>query len=195
MKSGEVDAVLIATPHYLHPVLAIKALNSGLHTLVETPAGVYTKAVREMNEVTAKSDKVFGMMFNQRTNPLYKKLKKMIEDGELGKLRRVNWIITNWYRTQNYYDSGSWRATWEGEGGGVLLNQSPHQIDLIQWLCDMPTKVMVTALTVNITTSKLKTMLQHTLNSRAVQQSCLLPPQAMHPVATVLKFRAHAVRL
>ncbi len=142
MKSGEVDAVLIATPHYLHPVLAIKALNFGLHTLVEKPAGVYTKAVREMNEVASKSDKVFGMMFNQRTNPLYIKLKKMIEDGELGELRRVNWIITNWYRTQSYYDSGSWRATWEGEGGGVLLNQSPHQIDLVQWLCGMPTKVM-----------------------------------------------------
>lgn len=142
MKSGEVDAVLIATPHYLHPVLAIKALNAGVHTLVEKPAGVYTKAVREMNEVAKKSDKVFGMMFNQRTNPLYIKLKKMIEDGELGELRRVNWIITNWYRTQSYYDSGSWRATWEGEGGGVLLNQSPHQIDLVQWLCGMPTKVM-----------------------------------------------------
>ncbi len=142
MASGEVDAVMVETPHYLHPTYAIMALNMGLHALIEKPAGVYTKAVREMNEVADKSDKVFGVMFNQRTNPLYKKLKELIDNGEVGEIRRVSWIITDWYRTQRYYDSGSWRATWEGEGGGVLLNQSPHQIDMLQWLCGMPVKVM-----------------------------------------------------
>ena len=94
-----------------------------------------------MNEAAAKSDKVFGLMFNQRTNPLYQKVKDLIDSGELGELRRVNWIITDWFRTQSYYDSGSWRATWAGEGGGVLLNQDPHQLDLLQWLCGMPQKV------------------------------------------------------
>ena len=141
MKSDDVDAVLVATPHYLHPVYATEALNAGKHVLIEKPAGVYAKAVRELNALADKSDKVFGVMFNQRTNPLYQKLKELIDSGEIGEIRRVNWIITDWYRTQQYYDSGSWRATWSGEGGGVLLNQSPHQLDLIQWLCGVPKKV------------------------------------------------------
>ena len=141
IKSDDIDAVLVATPHYLHPVYAMEALKADKHVMVEKPAGVYAKAVSELNAMADKSNKVFGVMFNQRTNPLYKKLKKLIDDGELGEITRVNWIITNWYRTQNYYDSGSWRATWEGEGGGVLLNQAPHQLDLIQWLCGVPSKV------------------------------------------------------
>ena len=141
MESGLVDAVLVATPHYLHPPLVISALAHDLHVISEKPAGVYTKAVREMNEVAAKSDKTFAIMFNQRTNCVYRKMKEIISSGELGQIRRTNWIITNWYRSQSYYDSGSWRATWDGEGGGVLLNQCPHQLDLLQWLCGMPTKV------------------------------------------------------
>lgn len=136
-----VDAVLVATPHYDHPSIAIKALNQGYHVLIEKPAGVYTKQVREMNEVAKQTDRVFGIMYNQRTNPLYQKLKDMIEAGELGEIRRTNWIITNWYRSQSYYNSGGWRATWAGEGGGVLLNQDPHQLDLWQWTCGMPKRV------------------------------------------------------
>lgn len=141
IKSDDIDAVLVAVPHYLHPVYGMEALKADKHVMVEKPAGVYAKAVSELNAMADKSDKVFGVMFNQRTNPLYKKLKELIDDGELGEITRVNWIITNWYRTQQYYDSGSWRATWEGEGGGVLLNQAPHQLDLIQWLCGVPSKV------------------------------------------------------
>lgn len=141
INSGEVDAIIIATPHYFHPEYAIKGFAAGLHVLSEKPAGVYTKQVREMNEAAAKSDRVFGLMFNQRTNPLYQKVKSLIDTGELGEITRVNWIITDWFRTQSYYDSGSWRATWGGEGGGVLLNQDPHQLDLLQWLCGMPSKV------------------------------------------------------
>lgn len=132
-RSGEIDGVLICTPHYDHPKMTIEALEAGLHVLVEKPAGVYTKQVREMNEVAAKSGKVFGIMYNQRTNPLYAKLKELISSGELGEVRRTNWIITNWYRPQAYYNSGGWRATWAGEGGGVLINQDPHQLDLWQW--------------------------------------------------------------
>ncbi len=135
------DAVLIATPHYLHPEFVIYALEHGIHAISEKPAGVYTKQVKEMNEVAKKSDKVFAIMLNQRTNCVYRKLHEMIESGELGQLKRVNWIITDWYRTQSYYDAAGWKATWDGEGGGVLLNQSPHQLDLLQWLCGMPTKV------------------------------------------------------
>lgn len=141
MSSGEVDAVLIATPHYDHPTLAIEGFKHGLHVLIEKPAGVYTKQVKEMNEAALKSDKVFGIMYNQRTNPLYQKLKDLIQSGELGEIKRTIWIITNWYRPQSYYNSGGWRATWAGEGGGVLLNQDPHQLDLWQWTCGMPKRV------------------------------------------------------
>ena len=141
IDSGTCDAVLVATPHYLHPEFVIYALEHGIHALSEKPAGVYTKQVREMNEVAAKSDAVFAIMLNQRTNCVYRKLHDMIESGELGAMKRVNWIITDWYRTQAYYDAAGWKATWDGEGGGVLLNQSPHQLDLLQWLCGLPTKV------------------------------------------------------
>ncbi|MCR2802403.1 Gfo/Idh/MocA family protein [Paenibacillus soyae] len=140
MDSGLVDGVLIATPHYSHPELAIACFERGLHVLVEKPAGVYTKQVREMNEAAARTDVKFSMMYNQRTNPLYQKLKDLVDSGELGEIRRTNWIITNWYRSQSYYDSGTWRATWAGEGGGVLLNQDPHQLDLWQWTISMMPK-------------------------------------------------------
>jgi len=133
LRSGAVDGVILCTPHYEHAGQAIEAFANGLHVLVEKPAGVYTKQVREMNEAAAASGKVFGIMYNQRTNPLYAKLKELIAAGELGEIRRTNWIITNWYRTQSYYNSGGWRATWAGEGGGVLINQDPHQLDLWQW--------------------------------------------------------------
>ncbi len=141
IDSGICDAVLIAVPHYQHPVLAMRAFEKGLHVMCEKPAGVYTKIVREMNEAAKKSGKVFGMMFNQRTNCVYRKMHELVHSGELGAIKRVNWIITDWYRTQSYYDSGSWRATWDGEGGGVLLNQCPHNLDLIQWICGMPSRV------------------------------------------------------
>ena len=141
IDSGCCDAVLIATPHYFHPDFVIYALQHGLHALSEKPAGVYTRQVREMNEIARKSDKVFAIMFNQRTNCVYRKLHEMIRSGELGAMKRMNWIITDWYRTQAYYDAAGWKATWDGEGGGVLLNQCPHQLDLLQWLCGMPVKV------------------------------------------------------
>lgn len=141
IDSSVCDAVLIAVPHYQHPELTIRALRSKKHVLCEKPAGVYTKQVREMNEEAEKSGMVFAMMFNQRTNCIYRKMHEMLTSGELGAIKRVNWIITDWYRTQAYYDSGSWRATWDGEGGGVLLNQCPHNLDLLQWLCGMPKRV------------------------------------------------------
>ena len=141
IDSGLCDAVLIAVPHYQHPVLAEQACAKGLHVVCEKPAGVYTNAVREMNAAADRAGKTFGMMFNQRTNCVYRKMHQMVESGELGDLKRVNWIITDWYRTQIYYDSGDWRATWAGEGGGVLLNQCPHQLDLLQWICGLPKRV------------------------------------------------------
>ena len=142
IDNADVDAVIVAVPHYSHPSLSIRALNRGLHVICEKPAGVYTKQVKEMNAVAEKSKGLFTMMYNQRTNPLYIKMHDMVQSGKIGEIRRVNWLITNWFRTQYYYDSGTWRATWKGEGGGVLLNQCPHQLDLLQWICGMmPSKV------------------------------------------------------
>ena len=141
LQSGLVDAVLIAVPHYLHPVMAIKCFEHKIHVITEKPAGVYARQVREMNEAAAKSGVKFGIMFNQRTNPLYAKARQIVQSGQLGQTKRLVWIITNWYRTQAYYDSGSWRATWGGEGGGVLLNQAPHNLDLWQWIFGMPKRV------------------------------------------------------
>ena len=140
-KSGSIDAVLVATPHYFHPPLAMEAFHYNLHVMIEKPAGVYTQQVREMNEAAANADVTFGIMFQQRTNSTFQKMRQMVKDGELGELKRTHWIITNWYRSQAYYNTSNWRATWRGEGGGVLLNQCPHNLDLWQWICGMPSKV------------------------------------------------------
>ncbi len=141
INSGLCDAVIIATPHYDHPPIGIEALKAGIHVMSEKPAGVYTKQVNEIIEVAKNCDATYAIMFNQRTNCIYRKVKEIVEGGEYGELKRVSWIITDWYRTQAYYNSGGWRATWAGEGGGVMLNQCPHQLDLWQWICGMPSKI------------------------------------------------------
>ncbi|MBR6709687.1 MAG: Gfo/Idh/MocA family oxidoreductase [Clostridia bacterium] len=142
LDSGLCDAILVEVPHYQHPEMVIACLERGLHVICEKPARVYTKQVREMNEVAKKSNAHVAMMFNQRTYCVYRKMREIVQSGGIGELQRVNWIITDWYRTQSYYDSGSWRATWRGEGGGVLINQCPHQIDLVQWVVgEMPVEV------------------------------------------------------
>ncbi len=141
LDSGLIQACMIEVPHYGHPEAAIACMRRGVHVCVDKPAGVYTKQIREMNEEAKKHNVVFAMMFNQRTNHIYRKLHELVNSGKYGKLRRANWLITNWYRPQAYYDSGDWRATWSGEGGGVLMNQCPHQLDLWQWICGMPKSV------------------------------------------------------
>ncbi len=142
LDSGMLDACLVAVPHYDHPRYAMECMQRGIHVMVEKPAGVYTRQVREMNEEADRHPEVvFGLMFNQRTNCVYRKMRELVQSGRYGQIRRTNWIITDWYRPQAYYNSGSWRATWAGEGGGVLLNQCPHQLDLWQWICGMPVKV------------------------------------------------------
>ncbi|MCL2411406.1 MAG: Gfo/Idh/MocA family oxidoreductase [Treponema sp.] len=141
IKNADIDAVLIAVPHYQHPEITIKAFNRGLHVLCEKPAGVYTKQILQMNEIAAKSGKVFAIMYNQRTNSLYKKAHELVKSGNYGSIMRTSWIITNWFRSDSYYASGGWRGSWDGEGGGVLINQCPHQLDLFQWICGMPKSV------------------------------------------------------
>lgn len=141
LQSGLTDGVVIATPHKEHPPIAVDAFRAGQHVLTEKPAGVSTRAVREMNAAARDSGRVFAIMFNQRTDPLYARAREIVQSGKLGEPKRLNWMITNWYRTQAYYDSGDWRATWNGEGGGVLLNQAPHNLDLWQWIFGMPKRL------------------------------------------------------
>jgi predicted dehydrogenase len=142
LASGDVDAVVTTVPHYLHPEMGIAALESGVHALIDKPAGVYTGQAQALIDAAAEHpDLTFGIMFNQRMNPLYRRIKEIVEAGEIGRIRRSAWIITTWWRPQGYYDSSDWRATWGGEGGGVLVNQAPHQLDLWQWICGVPRTV------------------------------------------------------
>lgn len=149
-KSGEIDAVLIETPHYFHPIILKDAIDANLHVMSDKPAGVYTKAVREAAEYAKQKPELkCALLLNQRTSKVYKAAKEIVESGELGNLKRIVWIITNWYRPQAYYDQGGWRGTWNGEGGGVLINQDPHQLDLFTWLAgEKITKVWAKAKTV-----------------------------------------------
>ena len=142
LDSGLIEACLVVTPHYDHPRYAIECMKRGIHVLVDKPVGVYTKQVKEMNAMADAHPEVkFGVMFCLRTIEVYQKLHELMQSGEYGEMRRMSWIITTWYRPQAYYDSGSWRATWAGEGGAVLMNQCPHQLDLLQWICGVPSKV------------------------------------------------------
>jgi len=139
--AGKIDAILIATPHYFHAPIGIAALKAGLHVLVEKPIAVHKADAEKL--LAAHTDKklVLGAVFNQRTDPYYLKIRELVRGGELGEVRRVNWIVTHWFRTEAYYASSAWRATWAGEGGGVLLNQCPHNLDMFQWLFGMPVRV------------------------------------------------------
>ena len=141
IKSGSCDAVLIATPHFDHTPLGIAALKQGLHVLMEKPISAQKADCEKLIRAHQDESVVFAAMFNQRSNPQYQKILQMLSDGTLGRVRRFSWTITDWFRPQSYFDSGGWRATWAGEGGGVLLNQSPHQLDLLQWLFGMPDQV------------------------------------------------------
>jgi predicted dehydrogenase len=141
LGSGLIDAVLIATPHFSHTPLGIAALQAGFHVLVEKPISVHKTDCERLIAAYQPGRQLFAAMFNQRTDPFYAKLRDLIRTGELGVLRRIQWTVTNWFRSEAYYNSGGWRATWAGEGGGVLLNQCPHNLDLWQWLFGMPDSV------------------------------------------------------
>jgi predicted dehydrogenase len=146
LEKEALDGIVIATPHYFHTPISIDAMKQGIHVMTEKPIGVHVKDARKMiaayqEAKKTKADLVFAIMFMQRTYGFWRKIKSLIDEGDLGKLVRASWIITDWYRTQTYYDSGGWRATWRGEGGGVLLNQCPHNLDLYQWFTGMPKRV------------------------------------------------------
>lgn len=143
IASGNCDAVITTVPHYLHHEMSIYAIEHGIHVICEKPAGVRAKDVQKMIDcANAHPEVSFGIMFNQRTNKLYQKIREIVQSGEMGQIRRSNWIINTWWRPDSYYKQSAWRATWGGEGGGVLVNQAPHQLDLWQWICGVPNKVI-----------------------------------------------------
>ena len=141
LKSDDIDAGIVDVPHRLHTDVAKMALDEGKHVLVEKPIDITVSKAISLNRAAEKSDRVFGIVFNQRTNPIFQKARELVKSGQIGDIKSTVWIITNWFRTQSYYNSGDWRATWSGEGGGVLLNQAPHNLDLWQWICGMPDSV------------------------------------------------------
>lgn len=144
LQNSDCDAVIVATEHYFHPTIAKAAFLQHKHVLSEKPIGVFQHEIEDMIKTAKNAGKAFGIMFNQRTNPLFRKAKELVESGELGLKKRLVWQTTNWYRTQSYYESSPWRASWHGEGGGVLMNQAPHQLDLLQWIFGMPSSVYAT---------------------------------------------------
>ena len=142
LASGQVDALVVATPHYDHVPLGVAALEAGVHVLVEKPLAVHVADGQQLLDAhDRRPDLVLGFMANQRTDPRYRFLKQLLDQGELGAVHRISWTITDWFRTDAYYASSSWRATWAGEGGGVLINQCPHQLDLLCWLFGTPSRV------------------------------------------------------
>lgn len=141
INSGEVDAVIVSTPHYDHTTIGIQVLQAGLHLMVEKPISVHKADCERLIAAHTDPSRKFAAMFNQRTEPRYQRVRRLLKSGDWGEIRRVNWIVTDWFRTETYYRSGGWRATWAGEGGGVLMNQCPHNLDMLQWLCGMPSKV------------------------------------------------------
>ena len=146
INSGEIDAIHICTPHFSHTTIGVQALEAGLHVMVEKPLSVHKADCQRLIDAYEKTGgtagkQVFAAMFNQRTNPVFRKLKDLIDSGETGAVRRIAWQLTDWFRTEFYYASGGWRATWKGEGGGVLLNQCPHNLDLFWWLFGKPDQV------------------------------------------------------
>src|SRR2546426_4269736 len=142
VQSREVDAVIIATPHYQHTTLGIAALEAGVHLMVEKPISAHKADAERLIAVAKKHpDRIFAGMFQLRVEPRYLKIRNLIQSGELGDIVRLSWIITDWYRTEAYYASGGWRATWRGEGGGVLLNQCLHNLDVLAWLLGPPARV------------------------------------------------------
>lgn len=142
LSSGTIDACIIATPHALHPQNTIDALQHGIHVLCDKPAGVNSIQVEQMlKESERHPDLVFAIMFNQRTNCAFRKLREIVQNRTYGNVRRIDWTINTWFRSQLYYDSSDWRGVWNGAYGGTIIDQCPHQVDLWQWIFGMPDRV------------------------------------------------------
>ena len=191
IRSGSIDAVLVATPHYQHTSLGICAIENGIHLMVEKLHFAHKADAERLIEVSAQHpDIVFGGMFQLRTEPRYLKLKKLIADGDLGDIARINWIITDWFRTEAYY------ARVGGEPPGrakevVLLNQCLHQLDALQWLVGMPSKVRSFAQCGRFHDIEVEDNVTAYLYIRMVPPGCLFPPPERPREAIDLRLPGH----
>jgi len=134
------DVAVIVTPHPLHPSMTIDCLRAGCHVLVEKPMAIDVASADEMIEEAKKSGRILAINFQQRFRPVIEKARAIIAAGEIGPLVRTL-SVEPWFRTAFYYRTAVWRAKWTSEGGGVLLNQAPHTLDLLCHLAGMPRKV------------------------------------------------------
>ncbi len=142
LESGLIDMVMICTPHFYHPGMAVRAMEKGIHTLIEKPVGVFPEELQQLTDcVQAHPELKSGVLYCRRTNPVFTKIKSFLDSGAVGQLKRITWIITDMYRPQIYFDVTDWRGTYSGEGGGMLMNQVSHHIDLLVWLCGLPEKM------------------------------------------------------
>lgn len=149
-ENEKLDGAIIAVPHYFHPEIALYSINKGINTLIEKPLAVSTAGAKAVIAAVRNNPGVkAGVSLNQRSNPMYQRAKKLLDSGRLGAVRRVSFTITDWYRSQAYYNQGGWRARWSGEGGGCLINQCVHQLDILQWLVGMPRAISAQCATVD----------------------------------------------
>ncbi|MGJ8679894.1 Gfo/Idh/MocA family protein [Paraglaciecola sp.] len=140
IDSGEVDTVLIATPTLSHFEITKYALEKNLHVMLEKPIGLSSWEGEELVKLAPEKSQ-FALMLNQRTDPTFAKMKQVIESGILGEIKRTHWTMTNWFRPDIYFQVSDWRATWKGEGGGLLVNQCIHNLDIFQWVCGIPSEI------------------------------------------------------
>lgn len=139
--ADDFDAVIIVTPHKTHEEIAVRAFELGKHVLCDKPAGATIGQAQNMTAASKQYDKVYGMIFHQHRYPKYLYIKQALENGELGELKRMLMVNSRYFRTAHYHQSGSWRSSWNGEGGGALINQGAHILDIWQWLFGMPQKI------------------------------------------------------
>jgi len=135
------DAVVVATPTYSHLDVGAAVLDAGLHLMMEKPMGLSIAEGEELVARANRSGAVAALMLNQRADPLFLRMREIVVSGDLGDLIRINWTMTNWFRPEVYFQVSDWRATWRGEGGGVLVNQCIHNLDILQWICGMPSSL------------------------------------------------------
>lgn len=140
VKSKLCQAILVATPHPFHPEIAVAAMKRKLHVLTEKPLSERVSTADKMLATAKKKGVVLAVMFQQRFAGPFAKAIEIARSGRLGKLLRAFAAMPD-VRTQAYYNAGGWRATWRGEGGGVLINQSPHMTDIFVQLAGLPEKV------------------------------------------------------
>ncbi len=141
LNAGGFDAVIVATPSFTHYNLAKQIIEAGYNVLIEKPLALCTADAMEVESLAKEKNLLCAIMLNQRTTPIYARIKELLSTGELGKINRVSWTMTNWYRPNIYVTSSTWRGTWKGEAGGALINQSIHNLDILAWAFDMPKSI------------------------------------------------------